>query len=376
MSINHKNYNIYKGKIKMNNEKIILQELDYLKIIGVLLVVIGHCTSIYTGGWVFTSPVNSPIYGLIASYVYTFHVPMLVFVSGAIYYYCRINKEKYSSIKSLIINKFKRLILPFLFVGIICSIPIKYIIGMTEGNIFSNIKSFILGSNTGHLWYLLMLFDIFIIFYLYEKFILNRKYSIVLNLILFSILYISSGFFTNIFQINRAIQYSIFFYLGYEFFRSKDKLILKLEKLKSKSILIMTPVLITISLVLILVSKMKLSNIMLSKFFSLINVVIAIICITICYLIVYLINNRMKNIIIKEKIDKLINIIGKYSFSIYLLHEPIIFIILYFIANKYISPNILVMVCLSISVSLSMLISVIYMKIKYSFNNKEITFQQ
>ena len=86
----------------------------------------------------------------------------------------------------------------------------------------------------------------------------------------------------------------------------------------------------------------------------------------------------MKNIIIKEKIDKLINIIGKYSFSIYLLHEPIIFIILYFIANKYISPNILVMVCLSISisVSLSMLISVIYMKIKYSFNNKEITFQQ
>ena len=376
MSINHKNYNIYKGKIKMNNEKIILQELDYLKIIGVLLVVIGHCTSIYTGGWVFTSPVKSSVYGLIASYVYTFHVPMLVFVSGAIYYYCRINKEKYSSIKSLIINKFKRLILPFLFVGIIYSIPIKYIIGMTEGNIFSNIKSFILGSNTGHLWYLLMLFDIFIIFYLYEKFILNRKYSIVLNLILFSILYISSGFFTNIFQINRAIQYSIFFYLGYEFFRSKDKLILKLEKLKSKSILIMTPVLITISLVLILVSKMKLSNIMLSKFFSLINVVIAIICITICYLIVYLINNRMKNIIIKEKIDKLINIIGKYSFSIYLLHEPIIFIILYFIANKYISPNILVMVCLSISVSLSMLISVIYMKIKYSFNNKEITFQQ
>ena len=360
----------------MNNEKVILRELDYLKIIGVLLVVIGHCTSIYTGGWVFTSPVKSSVYGLIASYVYTFHVPMLVFVSGAIYYYCRINKEKYSSIKSLIINKFKRLILPFLFVGILYSIPIKYTIGMAYGNIFSNMKSFILGLNTGHLWYLLMLFNIFILFYLYESFILNKKYSIVLNLILFSILYISSGFFTNIFQINRAIQYSIFFYLGYEFFRSKDKLILKLEKLKSKSILIMTPILIAISLVLILVSKMKLSSIMLSKFFSLINVVIAMICIIICYLIVYLINNRMKNIILKEKIDKLINIIGKYSFNIYLLHEPIIFIVLYFIASKYINPTILVMVCLSISVSVSILISVIYMKIKRFCNNREITFQQ
>lgn len=38
----------------MNNEKVVLRELDYLKIIGILLVVIGHCTSIYTGGWVFT----------------------------------------------------------------------------------------------------------------------------------------------------------------------------------------------------------------------------------------------------------------------------------------------------------------------------------
>ena len=83
----------------MNNEKVILRELDFLKLIGVLLVVIGHCTSIYTGGWVFTSPVNSPIYGLIASYVYTFHVPMLVFVSGSIYYYCRINKGKYNGVE-------------------------------------------------------------------------------------------------------------------------------------------------------------------------------------------------------------------------------------------------------------------------------------
>ena len=54
----------------MKSDKVVLRELNYLKIIGILLVVIGHCTSIYTGGWVFTSPVNSPIYALIASYIY------------------------------------------------------------------------------------------------------------------------------------------------------------------------------------------------------------------------------------------------------------------------------------------------------------------
>lgn len=66
----------------MQGKENILKDLDYLKVIGILLVVIGHCTSIYTEGWVYKSPVNAPIYGLIASYVYTFHVPMLVFVSG------------------------------------------------------------------------------------------------------------------------------------------------------------------------------------------------------------------------------------------------------------------------------------------------------
>lgn len=138
----------------------------------------------------------------------------------------------------------------------------------------------------------------------------------------------------------------------------------------------MIPILISISLALILVSKMRVSNIILSKFFSLINVVIAMICITICYLIVYLINNRMKNIIIKERIDKLFKVIGKYSFNIYLLHEPIIFIVLHFIASKYINPNILVTLSLSISVFVSVLITIIYIKIKQYCNKRKVTFQQ
>ena len=83
-----------------------------------------------------------------------------------------------------------------------------------------------------------------------------------------------------------------------------------------------------------------------------------------------------KNIIIKDKIDKLINVIGKYSFNIYLLHEPIIFIVLHFISSKYINPNVVVILCLSISVSISILISIIHIKIKEQWNNKKVTFQR
>ena len=84
----------------------------------------------------------------------------------------------------------------------------------------------------------------------------------------------------------------------------------------------------------------------------------------------------MKNIIIKDKIDKLINVIGKYSFNIYLLHEPIIFIVLHFISSKYINPNVVVMLCLSISISISILISIIHIKIKEQWNNKKVTFRR
>ena len=328
-----------------------LKDLDYLKVIGILLVVIGHCTSIYTGGWVFKSPVSSPIYGLIASYVYTFHVPMLVFVSGAVYYYCRKNKEKYKSLGGLAVNKFKRLIIPFLAIGLFYSIPIKYLIGNIEkGTLINSIKNFLLGLSTGHLWYLLMLFDIFILFYLYEKFIINKKYSVSLNIIIFTLLYIFSGIFTGLFLINRAIQYSIFFYLGYEFFRSKDKVYSKIGSIKTSVIIMLITLLIIISLILILVSKIQINNAVLNRVFSLINVVIAVIGITETFLFVYLINNKMKKEKLKDSIDKFINYFSKYSFNIYLLHEPLIFIVLSYIAAKIINSTILVLLCFIISI--------------------------
>ena len=169
---------------------------------------------------------------------------MLVFVSGAIYYYCRKNKEKYKSLKGLVSNKFKRLIVPFLTIGLFYSIPIKYLIGNIEkGTLLNSIRDFLIGLNTGHLWYLLMLFDIFILFYLYEKFILNKKYSVIVNIAVFTLMYVCSGFFTSLLLINRAIQYSIFFYLGYECFRSKYKIYLKINCLKSRTIIILNPLL-------------------------------------------------------------------------------------------------------------------------------------
>lgn len=349
----------------MQGKENILKDLDYLKVIGILLVVIGHCTSIYTGGWVYKSSVNAPIYGLIASYVYTFHVPMLVFVSGGVYYYCRKNKEKYKSLMGLVVNKFKRLIIPFLAVGLFYSIPIKYIIGNIEkGTLLNSIKNFLLGLSTGHLWYLLMLFDIFILFYLYEKFIINKKYSVSLNIIVFTLLYVFSGMFTSLFLINRAIQYSIFFYLGYEFFRSKDKIYSKIGSRKASVIIMLIPLLIIISLALILVSKIQINNTILNRVFSLINVIIALIGISETFLVVYLINNKMKKEKLKDGIDKFINYFSKYSFNIYLFHEPLIFIVLSYIAAKNINPTILVLLCFIVSIIIPIILLKIYDMIK------------
>ena len=126
---------------------------------------------------------------------------------------------------------------------------------------------------------------------------------------------------------------------------------------KTLIIIILIPILIIISLALILVSKITIDNIILSRVFSLINVIIALIGITETFLAVYLLNNKLKSRKLQSNIDKCMKFLNKYSFNIYLLHEPLIFIILSYIASKNINSTILVLVCFSVSIVIPILLT-------------------
>lgn len=88
-------------------------KLDYMKGILIFLVVYGHCMY-----WL--SNDKTPRWNLyIPQLIFTFHMPLFVFLSG--YFF---SKKRNKPFFETIIDKFKRLIIPHLFFNIIWIIPI------------------------------------------------------------------------------------------------------------------------------------------------------------------------------------------------------------------------------------------------------------
>jgi len=87
----------------MENRRLI--SIDIAKAICIILVVIGHYV-----------PENSPIwYMTMRDVIYSFHMPLFMFVSGYVYWATR-KPVKY---KDFVWKKFQRLIIPYFFVSVI-----------------------------------------------------------------------------------------------------------------------------------------------------------------------------------------------------------------------------------------------------------------
>lgn len=340
------------------SEQIYMKRLNYLKAISLILVVIGHCTNMYKGDWVFESQNSSHIYKWISIYVNTIHMQIFVFVSGVIYKYCKKRKEKYKNYKYLIVNKFKRLMVPYFIVGFIFVIPISIMVGIKSYSLlyFNNIKPFILGYNNGHLWFLMMLYTLFLIFFILEKCRITEK-----ELILLIVLFLMQVFYskiTRVFLLNKAIYYMFFFFLGYVIFDKYD-ILYKFENVKTnkKIKFIVSIFVMNIGFILLKeqLPQIKLITLIINNF---INDIIAILGIIQMYMLVSIDYSRLY-------MRRFLEIINKYNFDIYLLHEPIIFIVLYKIRNS--NPSFVVFVCFILSISISIMFAKLYRQIKNNF---------
>lgn len=175
------------------NEKLYVQSpphvewIDSLKVIATLLVIIGHCTyyniqSPYGGidlldnncGASFSSKLINYLIG----FIYTFHMPLFMAISGMCFS-LSLQKRK-QSLSYLVKSKWKRLLIPFLGVSIFYSIPLKYLSGYWNNSVHTLhdilFGQLLLLGNT-HLWYVLSLFWIFMVFYFIEPFnLLKHKW--------------------------------------------------------------------------------------------------------------------------------------------------------------------------------------------------------
>lgn len=159
--------NIENGETQTTTQKIRLENLDFVKTLLMLIIVLYHSMVFFTGGWFNQPPaVSAPRIGLFAKWLNSFHIYAFVFVSGYLFFYLKEEQGRYKSFSKFITKKARRLIIPYVFVSLLWVVPFHvaffgivspYEMGMKFG----------LATAPSQLWFLWMLFFVFVFAYIY-----------------------------------------------------------------------------------------------------------------------------------------------------------------------------------------------------------------
>ena len=213
--------------------------VDTLKVLTLIGVVLMH-SSYYTIHSSFGGVENLPAdvgersflyraFAVIIGGISRFAMPLFMAASGAVFSW---SMGKFSTLSTLIHNKAKRLLMPFLWVMTFVSVPIKYLAGYWDHSthVLSDIlcgQYLLLGNS--HLWFVVSLFYIFVVFYLLEKSNVRKNISywgILLGLswlatILNHFLGQSLG---TVFGLYGLLRYLFFFAIGFSTFKYWDEI--------------------------------------------------------------------------------------------------------------------------------------------------------
>ncbi len=288
-----------------------LLDLDMVKVLAMLFVLVGHILTSFIS---FQRQYYVPdFFFQLKEYVYSFHMPAFVAVSGAVYYYVRFNLGKYNNFRGYLLRKIKRLLIPYIMFSILM-IGTMWYLGAVDDNLQNFIfRDYILSQDPKHLWYLLMLFWSFVLVRLTDKQL--DKYPIIVFPVLV-VFYLFSTYIPNLFQINTLCKYFFFFYCGFLFM----KYIELIPNIRWYHFVFWF-------LTSIVMCSMKMPYIITAM----------------CGMIwLYCLANLLSNTKIKE--SDIFNGLLKNSYGIYLWHPMFIYIVLSHTKSIPINPEILVLV--------------------------------
>lgn len=318
-----------------------IKEVDVIRLLAIVLVVFSHCFALFNGSWSnpnqdYISEIKS--YTILTDFISSFRMPAVVLVAGYIFMY--FGQKRKQNLLNLVSIKFKRLIFPMLFFGIL------YLVIFNSYDVNQFIRR--LSAGPGHLWFLPMLFWNFLFgFYLIK--IRNRYFQILIFFFLFVISGISP-YLPSLFSISKAAQFLVYFYFGSILWRFREYI---LNNFLNNSVLLVYFVLYLLIFVLFAVDKdgFFFSNEVFSGFFLL---VVNIIGVFYFYLIIMYLIYKKEVLLIDDKYVKL-------SYGIYIFHQFILIYLIYnlhiykIIQNVYILPVFLFVVSLLGSIVLTYL---------------------
>lgn len=188
----------------------------YLRSFLCILVVMGHVV----GRWKMTDkffiPVNeSQIFPYVSEFINSFHMSLFFALSGFLYCYQVHENKKYDNFFKFGLNKFKRLIVPFLITAALFAPVVLFTTRKTD-SLLLVLQNIIVGTQGYHLWYLPALFHVFIFVMIGGRFLTRER--TLLNLCVIVISFIISCYYYIIpfhFYIKDAAIYLFFFLAGY-----------------------------------------------------------------------------------------------------------------------------------------------------------------
>lgn len=316
-----------------------LEDYETMKGITMLLVVFAHVTRMFAPQGVV--PITySPLLTEITNFIYVFHMPAFVAVTGAVYYFVKREKGKYRDEKAFIKNKFERLLIPFLFFSFVVVFPTLYYLDLRESILDFSIKEVFLGASGTHLWYSAMIFMVFVLFNKFESFINANNDSI--NWILFTTLSIFSFVIPNVFQATNVLRYTVFFYAGYWFQKNREKV----YSLLSNKLFGLTGITILVYLVLFYspINEIFLLN-------QIFQVVGGISGTAMIYTVSDKISRKRinQNVLFQE-------IIGS-SYGIYLFHPMLVYLLSHWVKNIEINPLLIALFNFVVALFLSLILT-------------------
>ena len=133
-----------------------IYSISYIRVVAMLLIVLYHCYCFTAGVWFFDDSVKHD-YGLWFPMSVFTGLNLFVFISGYLYGYMVFSKGKYTQLWPFILNKAKRLLVPYLIWNVLIVLLLPFHPSVKEFVLIVLQKGYI------HLWFLLMLFKIFLV---------------------------------------------------------------------------------------------------------------------------------------------------------------------------------------------------------------------
>ncbi len=185
-----------------------LNEITFLQSFGIFLVVLGHSYPIFD---------YSPSANWIYHFIYSFHMPLFMSISGFLFIYTGGTKNRFTD---FLTKKFYRLLIPYLVLNTIAYLPKTFLSEFADRPLELGMAPYLKSlfypdeSAISFFWFLPTLFLIFVISPLLSKALQNVSSSLVLTIIL-ATLYSINPFQQNEFlSVDNIASYLLFFWAG------------------------------------------------------------------------------------------------------------------------------------------------------------------